>query len=455
MLISFFYIRMRYIYQINIEPLYIKMNALLIGFGAIARAMCTLKLPFETMIVIDKMDYGEIITNFFKEKEALGTNLIKQIKFINIEITKEKLFMIKEIIVDDKINIVVVCTHNINTHDLLKILPKNVSYISTSIDNWKNARTNTIKECHDKIKKWYNKTKPQNNILLDCGMNPGLVSLWAYDCCEKMNFDQNEITQCIISEYDSQRAKVPRKEHEFVSTWSPNGLMKEIHGGLEGHSLGKYYINNNTTGYKTISFSVRPSNQLFYGYTIGHGETITLKKFFPNATLMYIYHCPNETISSLFEYRKIKPTTNNRILYFEDIIDGSDELGILMTDGRQLVWYGSLLGNDDIKDYPMSKYINSTTYQIACGLWVGIYVLQYYQNSKLAQIMTAEDIVKCPLFEYLLETVNKYLKIEFVQLENTDLVKKFINSKTFEQHFELNDEQHFEPNDDQQFEQKN
>lgn len=415
------------------------MNALLIGFGAIARALCTLKLPFENITIIDKLDLSELITNFFRDKELLGTNVIDQIKFINVKITKENLTLLKQIIEDNKISIVVDCSFHVDTFDLLKTLPKHVSYINSAIEDWDEdeiSKIKTLKERQDKIKKWYNKTKPENNILLDCGMNPGLVSLWAYDCCEQMNFDQNEITQCIISEFDSQRAFVPRKEEEFVSTWSPDGFMEEIHSPLEGHTLGKYYVNNNTTGYETISISMKHNGELFCGYTIRHSETITLKKFFPNATILYVYRCSNEAISSLFEYRMPKQIKYKRILYSPDIIDGSNELGILMTDGKKLVWYGSLLSNEDIKEYPLAKYINATTYQVACGLWIGIYVLQYYKKSKLTQPMTPEDIVKCPLFEYLLETVNKYLKNQLIQFENTKTVNHFIFNKTFEQHFE-------------------
>ena len=414
------------------------MNALLIGFGAVAQALCTLKVPFKNITIIDKVDLSELITNFFSDKESLGTNIMNQIKFINVKITKENLNLITQIIGNNKIDIVIDCSYGICTYDLLKILPKNVSYINTMVNNWEDNNNITscksLKERQDKIKKWYNKIKPKNNILLDCGMNPGLISLWAYNCCEKMNFDQNEITQCIVSAFDSQRANIPRCEGEFVSTWSPDCFLREIHQPIEGHSLGKYYNNPETTGYKTISISMRFSGQLFYGYTIRHPETITLKKFFPNATLMHIYRCPNEAISSLFEFCIDKSCNTKRILFSEDIIEGSSEIGILMTNGEKLVWYGSLLSNDAIKDYPLSKYINATTYQAACGLWIGIYVLQYYKKSE-PQLMTPEDIVKCPLFEYLLEIVNKYLKIQMIEFDNTDTVKKFINNKSFEQHF--------------------
>jgi homospermidine synthase len=413
------------------------MNALIIGFGSIARALCTLKVPFNNLVIIDKLDFGELIQNFFKDKDAINPNSIKQIKFINIKITKENLISLREIIQLNKINIIIDCAYNIDTFDLLTTLPSNVAYINTSVEDWEEdnvAIIKTLKERQDKIKHWYNTKNPSNNILLDCGMNPGLISLWAYECCDKMKLAKNDITQCIISEIDTQRAKIPRTEGEFVSTWSPDGFMEEIHSPLEGHSNGNYYVNNKSTGYKTVSVSMRPSGEIFYGFTVRHAETITLHKLFPNATLMYIYRCPNEAVGSLFEYQDPKPLKSKRILFSNDIIDGRDELGVLISDGKKLFWYGSLLSNNDVITYPLGKYINSTSYQVACGLWIGINTLQYYMNTNTSHLMTPEDIINCPLFEDLLYTVNKYLQIKLVEFENNEVVNRIINNKSFDQH---------------------
>lgn len=460
------------------------MNGLMIGFGSIARAVCTLKLPLSSIIIIDKLDLKIFVDNFFSDKKIVSKNSI-DVQFINMKITKQTLAVVKKIIMDNNINIVIDCSYNIDTLDLISSLPPKISFINTSVEDWEEddiATIRTLKNRQDKIKDWYNNGevhlhqpadsqtrynnranqdfteqtiftedllpdqsnethifsevvgKP-NNILLDCGMNPGLISLWAYDCCQKMEFDAENITQCIVSEVDTQRAIVPRKEGEFICTWSPDGFMEEVHSPIEGHSLGKYFVNNRTTGYKTVSKSLRPNGEIFYGYTVRHAETITLHKLFPNATLMYIYKCPDEAVSSLFEYQEPKPLKSKRLLFTNDIIDGKDELGVLMATDDKLVWYGSHLSNDMVKNYPLAKYINATSYQVACGLWIGINTLAYYKNSNIFRLMTPEDIIQCPIFDDLLRTVNQYLQIEMVEFDKTDNVDKIIKNKSFEQHF--------------------
>lgn len=415
------------------------MNALILGFGAIARALCTLQVPFNTLVIIDKIDMCELIINFFKDRDSGSMKKIQQVKFIKLEISKNNLDIFKNIIIRNNVNIVVDCSYNVDTMDLLKILPPTVSYINTSVEDWgeENIQFNrTLKDRQTEINKWYESFKPQNNILLDCGMNPGLISLWAFDCCSRFKLDPQNITQCIISEVDTQRAKIPRKMGEFVSTWSPDGFMEEVHGPIEGHSLGNYFVDNKATAYRTISKSLRPNGEEFFGYTVRHAETITMKKLFPNSTLMYIYKCPDEAISSLFEYQEPRPIASKRILYSNDIIDGRDEVGVLMTDGIRLVWHGSLLSNDDIKKFPMAQYINSTTYQVACGLWIGIRILKFCWEQKIYKRMTPEDIIQFPKFDSLLKEANKYLKMDSVEFAPpNDKTKKIIKNKSFQQHF--------------------
>ena len=414
------------------------MNALIIGFGSIGRALCTLKLPFKSLVVIDKLDLTDLITKFFKDKSAIGSDNIASIKFVNLKLAATNLDVLKEILVSNKINIMVDCSYNVDTLDLIKILPANVAYINTSVEDWEEndiSIITTLKQRQDEIKEWYHKNKPQNNILLDCGMNPGLISLWAYDCCAKFKFDLNDVAQCIVSEVDTQRVMVPRKEKEFVSSWSPDGFMEEVHSPIEGYSLGKYFTDQNHTAYRTISKSLRPSSEQFYGYTVRHAETITMHRLFPNATLMYIYKCPDEAVSSLFEYQIPKPIVSKRIFYSPEIIDGKDELGVLISDNSRLVWYGSLLSNDDIKNYPLGQYLNATSYQVACGLWIGINTLEFYQKEKVSKLMSPEDIIDCHLFEDCLETVSEYLKMHTIEFVNNELVDEFIKNKSFEEHY--------------------
>lgn len=408
----------------------------MIGFGAIARALSTLELPFDKMIIIDKIDYKDLITDFFKEKG--GTT---KISFAHFKVTSNNLNDLIKTIVDHEIKFVIDCAYNIDTYDIVKHLPEYTSYINTSLEIWEDDTASellTLKARQERIHNWYNHLKPKKNILLDCGMNPGLISLWAHDCCSYFKIDKNKVKQCIISEMDTQRAILPRKESEFISTWSPDGFMEEIHSPVEGHSNGKYYCDKNKTGYQTRSISIRPSGQLFYGFTVRHAEAITLHKFFKNATIMYIYKPPDEAVSSLFEYQVYTPITKEIIMYSPEIIDGVDELGALIATDHELYWYGSKLSNDDVKKYDLHKYLNATSYQVACGLWIGIQVLLDNMKNDKYMIMTPEDIVYNSNFTNLLNKVNEKLHIEKIKFDTTENVEQIIKNQSFPAHYLTN-----------------
>ena len=139
--------------------------------------------------IIDKINYHKLIKDFFKNTSY---NFI----FYNIKINQQNLNFITNTIINNNISIVLDCSYNIDCLDLLKSLPPNIGYINTSIEYWENEDTTSkltsLKQRQDDIKKWYNKTKPPISIILDCGANPGMVSLWAYDCAKKFNINKNE-----------------------------------------------------------------------------------------------------------------------------------------------------------------------------------------------------------------------------------------------------------------------
>jgi len=275
-------------------------------------------------------------------------------------------------------------------------------------------------------------------------MNPGLILMWAYDCC-RMNFMKaKNITKCIVSEVDTQRPKIPRECGEFVSTWSPNGFNEEVHCPVEGYSEGTYFSDKNRTGYQTVSSSLRPNGEPFLGFTIRHAEAITLHKLFPNATCMYIYKCPDEAVSSLFEYQDLRKLKKERIIYSKDILDGVDELGVLLTDGKKCIWYGSYLSNDDIKELYLGQYINSTSYQVTCGLYMGIQYLFELRKKEHYRLVTPEEVATdYTNFQEDLDRVNLDLKINVLELDaSNENVQNFMKNVKFEDQFVENQNKH-------------
>lgn len=432
------------------------MDVLILGLGNIAKSFLVVahltKLPIKKIYIIDKKNYRKICDEILSQ-----TNF--DYEFHHIKITPSNLKEIREQFFT-KVNMVIDCSYNIDTLDLLKNLEPNTCYINTSVEFWEEedntSKISSLKERQDEIKKWYKEKKRNLTILLDCGMNPGLISLWAYQAIEKYNIDPEKVEKCIISEYDSQISKRFYSIHhssslsnrsipkgQFINTWSPYGYLEEVHSPLEGRSRGEYYLNNYYTGFEMKSYSLRPSLEPFVGFTVRHSEAITLKSFFPNATLMFIYRsCPESILSLRGEYKIVKPIAKEISIHSPDIESGQDELGVWISDGESLIWYGSVLSNDDVKNIKgiknLYKYINATSYQVAKGLYVGFKTLEYCLEHKIHALMFPEDIISFD-FEEWLEEANSDLKIisKKFKVGKKTIVDNFINMKTFEDHFIL------------------
>lgn len=416
-------------------------NVLILGMGLVGRSIsCKIAMTslFNKVIVVDKLDHSAVV------KEIFDTNSNIEYEFHQLKITPSTLGDLSSLLTENECCLLIDSSYNIDTLDLLKSLPKGVAFINSSVEEWpledETPVYSTLKSRQDQIKEWYVEFRPKNNILLDCGMNPGLVNLWAWDCARKNNFDFNKVKQVIVSEFDTQISNKPRKEGEFLNTWSPNGFLEEVHAPIEGYSLGQYFSDDSVTGYETVSKSMRPNGQPFFGYTVRHAETITMNKLFPAATLMYIYKCPESAVTSLFEYQEVMPLKSERILYTQDISEGIDELGVVMGDSERLVWYGSYLGNEDAKRLygPLAKFINATSIQVVGGLWIGInFLLNALAKNTIHRLLTPEDMVEDENFiDEILAEVNADLKMGNVVFpRENEQAQKMINNASFPQHF--------------------
>jgi len=421
---------------------------MILGFGLIGRSIGTKLVTtrlFDRVIVVDKEDRSDVVQKVFSNNGLF----LSIAEFHCLKVTPKTLTQFKNLIVANGVSIVLDCSYNIDTLALLQSLPEGVAFINTSVEQWPSDDAeeipvfSTLKKRQVEIQQWYNKTKPNNNILLDCGMNPGLVNLWAWDCARKNNFNFDEITQVIVSEVDTQRPKIGRKDGEFVNTWSPNGFLEEVHAPIEGHSLGEYFSDDTVTGYETISRSIRPNGKPFHGFTVRHAEAITMNKLFPNATLMYIYKCPDEAIASLFEYNEVKPLESERMLYTPDIVEGGiDELGLVMADENKVVWYGSLLSNEHTKRLlgSLAPFVNATSVQVVGGLWIGINFLLKQNEMNVYKLMTPENITEDEEFlEEILEEVNADLQMKTVVFpRDHPEARNVLVNKSFTQKFKKN-----------------
>ena len=268
-----------------------------------------------------------------------------------------------------------------------------------------------------------------------------MVSLWAYDCAKKFNINKNQVSKCIISEYDSQISKnLNRNTKLFINTWSPDGYLEEVHSPVEGHDRGKYYLDDKTSGYKTLTVSLLPHELVpFEGFTVRHSEAITIHNIFPNATIFFCYSsCPESVESLVMDYNEMRPIIKEKIIHYNEIKQGKDELGVWISDGKEkLIWYGSVLGNDDFENFINKKYLNATSIQVSYGgLLIAFKTLCYCLQNKIYKLMFPEDIIQFDNFNKWLKESNDYLKIEIIdQSKNKNpIIKKFINMKRLKDH---------------------
>jgi homospermidine synthase len=195
-----------------------------------------------------------------------------------------------------------------------------------------------------------------------------------------------------ISERDSQITDKPKRVDEFVNTWSIEGFYEE---GVAPAELGwgtheryapanayfhqsgpKNQICLSTLGMKTWVRSWVPSGEIT-GMVIRHGEAFSISDRLTvwengeavyRPTVHYAY-CPSDSaINSLheLEMRQFHMQEKQRILS-DEIIDGKDELGVLLMGHDFTSWWcGSLLDIHHAR--ALVPHQQATTLQVAVSV---------------------------------------------------------------------------------------
>lgn len=297
---------------------------------------------------------------------------------------------------------------NIDCESMLEWCRENdVLYVNTSVEEWnpykddeRNDPTRyTLYTRHMQLRKmleeWGKNDGP--TAIVDHGANPGLVSHFTkkalIDIAQKIieekpkdprvkklgayikqkNFPklaQLEGVKVIhISERDTQVTNRPKELNEFVNTWSIEGFFEEgvapaelgwgtheryVPKSAYFHKVGpRNQICLNSIGMKTWVRSWVPCGEIT-GMVIRHGEAFSISdrltvwedgKAVYRPTVHYAY-CPSDAaINSLheLEMRQFSLQEKQRIMA-DEIIDGRDELGVLlMGHDFNSWWCGSLL----------------------------------------------------------------------------------------------------------------
>jgi homospermidine synthase len=250
-----------------------------------------------------------------------------------------------------------------------------------------------------------------------CGANPGMVS-WMVkhallDIARDLELDFVEprtreewgrlmhrvgVKGIHIAERDTQRARNPKPQGKFVNTWSVEGFVAE---GLQPFELGwgthekrlparaarhdfgcdaAIYLER--PGASTRVRSWTPSAQAQHAWMITHNESISIADYFTvreggrvvyRPTCHYAYHPCDAAVLSLHELAgaQWKPQQTWHILSEDDIVDGVDELGVLLYGhAKNAYWYGSQLSIEETRR--LAPYQNATGLQVTSAVLAGI-----------------------------------------------------------------------------------
>jgi homospermidine synthase len=204
-----------------------------------------------------------------------------------------------------------------------------------------------------------------------------------------------------ISERDTQVQNAPKRHGQFVNTWSVDGFIAEgcqpaelgwgthekglPHKG-ERHTHGcdaAIYVNRPGAATKVRTWA--PLEGPFHGFLITHNEAISLADYFTlgggapgvaaayRPTVHYSYHPCDDAIASLHEFAgKNWTAQTERLILCDEIVDGRDELGVLLmgtapaTGEHFALWHGSQLDIHTARQ--RAPHNSATTLQVSSSV---------------------------------------------------------------------------------------
>ncbi len=272
-----------------------------------------------------------------------------------------------------------------------------------------------------------------------CGANPGMVSWFVKAALENIAADTGVEVEDLrsredwaklmqrlgvkgihIAERDTQRSREPRPMNQFWNTWSVEGFISE---GLQPAELGwgthEKWMPENAHGFdkgcqaaiyllqpgaNTRVRSWTPTAQAQYGFLVTHNEAVSIADYYTlreggkavfRPTCHYAYHPSDVAVLSLHEMfgRGGQAPEIHKILDENEIIDGIDELGVLLYGhARNAYWYGSQLSIKETRK--LAPYQNATGLQVSSAVLAGM--VWALENPEAGIVETDEmDHVRC------------------------------------------------------------
>jgi homospermidine synthase len=393
----------------------------LIGFGSIGKGVLPL---IERHIGFDRSRFV-VIDPSDKDRKLLDE---RGIRFIKTALTKDNYAdVLKPLLTDGPgqgfcVNLSI-DTSSLDIMELCRDL--RVLYIDTVVEPWPGfyfdrntgpaARTNyALRETILAAKR----RRPGGTTAVSCcGANPGMVSWFvkqalldvARDTARlgeepKTREDWARLARVVgvkgihIAERDTQRARHPKPRDVFVNTWSVEGFLSE---GMQPAELGwgthETWMPDNAReqkeGSRAAIFLLQPGANTRvrswcptpgpqYGFLVTHNEAISIPDYLTvregervlyRPTCHYAYHPCNDAVLSLHELfgRAGVVQERHEILTEQEIVDGIDELGVLLYGHEgNAYWYGSQLSIEETRK--LAPYQNATGLQVTSAVLAGM-----------------------------------------------------------------------------------
>jgi homospermidine synthase len=223
-----------------------------------------------------------------------------------------------------------------------------------------------------------------------------------------------------VAERDTQKTAHLKRRECFFNTWSVEGIIAEgvqpaelgwgthekwmpdnAHRHKNGCLAGIYLMQ---PGANTRVHSWCPTPGAQYGFLVSHNESISIADYFTlgdpadpafRPTVHYAYHPCNHAVLSLNELfgSGSVPQKNYHLLDESEIIEGRDELGVLLYGHeKNAYWFGSQLTIEETRE--LAPYQNATGLQVTSGVLAG---MAWALENRAAGVVEADemDFAKC------------------------------------------------------------
>ena len=414
---------------------------LIIGYGSVGQAILPVVLRHlvvdpKNITVLERDNHRQL---FIKRHGGSGVNYVREeIKLSNYKKELKKYVGEGDLIINASLNI--------DARSLLEWCAENgVMEIDTSLERWEHHPDETIPKLSDRtlyhthsvIRAALEEYPNCATLCVTHGANPGYVTHLTKRALLQLAkkrgkdtsvpTDQEGWAQLMkglgvkvvhIAERDQQVISAPKTKDEFVNTWSCEGFWAEGRAPAEmgwGTHENKRPENGSTQGWAAylkqpgatvLMKSWVPDGGQFNGYCIQHSESITISQYFQTKdksfrpTVHYVYHACDAALASLHEMRgnELDLQKEQRIAK-DEIVDGMDELGVLLIGDDFCMWHGSQLDIHGARKLVEGE--NATSMQVA-GSMLGAIV--WMINNPRAGYIEPESLP----FEEIMEIGDMY-----------------------------------------------